>query len=461
LPDAREGREIVLFLEAGMSQDDRDRNFEIALNRHFRATCPDAETLAAYYESGLPSEEMLACKTHIASCSSCQEILAQLAASEKVISQSEAITVTEAQFAKSEAARLPVQTTGGVAARAKQMPRHFVRWRWAAPAGAIAAGLLVWVTLREMNHPAFVPQPPPPIAARSAPANPAANASEQSVKKSAPPGRATAALEYPAPEAKPLPETRKNTNEFAAKALPEISGQQASRIRAGAGEHGKRQIVAAPVRTAPKNPSSPSVSESVAVNAPAAAPAAPQMMINGATAPSAAPSPGPPTPQAAEDKTLAASGALVGGVNVPPTKEEERSNNLKERVLVRAADMVPWELVASPGAKALWHVGGNGSILHSVDKGAHWQAQSSGVTVSLSAGSAPTDQICWVVGQKGTILRTVDGGAHWEKISTPIFSDLGGVQAADAFHAKIWDSTHKQIYETSDAGATWKELPAQ
>src|SRR5262245_30832529 len=87
-----------------MAPDDRDRTFEKALARHFRAgasgsnapagagesappdnPCPNAEILAAYHERLLTPEQMLSFKQHIAGCSRCQEILATLEATDDLL----------------------------------------------------------------------------------------------------------------------------------------------------------------------------------------------------------------------------------------------------------------------------------------------------------------------------------------------------------------------------------------
>lgn len=75
-----------------MPRDDREQNFDKALARHLGSTsaaqgndCLDAETLAAYHERLLDPEEMAHHKAHIASCERCQEILAQLEATDPIL----------------------------------------------------------------------------------------------------------------------------------------------------------------------------------------------------------------------------------------------------------------------------------------------------------------------------------------------------------------------------------------
>ena len=74
-----------------MPRDDREQNFDKALARHLGSSsaaqgndCLDAETLASYHERLLDPEEMAQHKAHIASCGRCQEILAQLEATDSI-----------------------------------------------------------------------------------------------------------------------------------------------------------------------------------------------------------------------------------------------------------------------------------------------------------------------------------------------------------------------------------------
>ena len=102
-----------------MAPDERERNFDKALGRHLRSTagagkaasspagsssnhgsCPDTETLAAYHERSLFSEEMNSWKEHIVGCTHCQTILAQLEATDEIAlqpsAQAEVFTAKEA-----------------------------------------------------------------------------------------------------------------------------------------------------------------------------------------------------------------------------------------------------------------------------------------------------------------------------------------------------------------------------
>ena len=111
---------------------------------------------------------------------------------------------------------------------------------------------------------------------------------------------------------------------------------------------------------------------------------------------------------------------------------------------------------SSPGGKVAWRVGAGGRIERSVDAGASWQAQPSGVSVTLAAASAPSDTVCWAVGARGVVVRTVDG-SNWNPVTTPVEIDLIFVRASseDAATVRAADGTE---YSTSDGGKTWTKI---
>jgi hypothetical protein len=166
-----------------MGHDDRERNFEKALQRHLRqgaardagaaansqaepasAACPDPAMLAAFHERMLSNEEMDAAKAHIAACSRCQEILAHLEATDEVVAeldQEKVLQLREPVLAGSPSQEEEVlQHAASPAAAARPAAalkapqsistgRRATMWRWVAPAAAVAAGLLLWVTTRD------------------------------------------------------------------------------------------------------------------------------------------------------------------------------------------------------------------------------------------------------------------------------------------------------------------------
>jgi hypothetical protein len=177
-----------------MGHDDRERKFEKALERHLRQgaprdagaaansqwdssspACPDAALLAAFHERMLSNEEMDAAKQHIAACARCQETLALLEATDEVVFDAAdaaedverekvvalAGPVLAGSYSQEEeylprAAEPSATARATVASRAPQSisTGRAKMWRWVAPAAAIAAGLLIWVTAHDkLKHP--------------------------------------------------------------------------------------------------------------------------------------------------------------------------------------------------------------------------------------------------------------------------------------------------------------------
>jgi len=115
------------------------------------------------------------------------------------------------------------------------------------------------------------------------------------------------------------------------------------------------------------------------------------------------------------------------------------------------------DLIPTPDNKVFWKLQPPGTLRLTTDGGRTFKLLDTGANANLTAGFAPSSRICWLAGKAGTLLLTTDRGGHWTRISTPITGDLGGVHAADAKHASIWDAANGISYETSDGGATWKQ----
>jgi photosystem II stability/assembly factor-like uncharacterized protein len=93
-----------------------------------------------------------------------------------------------------------------------------------------------------------------------------------------------------------------------------------------------------------------------------------------------------------------------------------------------------------------------------------WQMQDSGTKVSLRGIDSVDGQVAWASGNGGTILKTIDGGAHWQKCTFPdagtdgVTLDFRGVQAFDAWTAIVMASGPDQksrLYRTADGCVTW------
>src|SRR5260370_3672103 len=156
-----------------MPAEGRDRLFENALARHLRAdaaaadhsACLDTKLLAALHGRMLSPEEMIVAKNHRVSCARCQEILVQLEATQNLqdAQNNEAELVVPRASSSSKSGAVVEQAASAPASVPiiqkpldKITPFHARKsllLRWAAPAGAIAAGLLLWIGVREFRRP--------------------------------------------------------------------------------------------------------------------------------------------------------------------------------------------------------------------------------------------------------------------------------------------------------------------
>ena len=94
-----------------------------------------------------------------------------------------------------------------------------------------------------------------------------------------------------------------------------------------------------------------------------------------------------------------------------------------------------------------------------------WQMQESGTTAGLRGIDSVDGTVAWASGTGGTVLRTVDGGAHWMKCAVPDAAkdgealDFRGVQAWDAEMAIVMASgpgEKSRLYKTTDGCTSWK-----
>jgi hypothetical protein len=464
-----------------MALDDRDRGFEKALARRLRAkaggvACPDAETLAAYHERSLAPDEMNAWMQHTAACASCQEILAQLTATDEIPVSAdkqqnaavggshlfEAVYVPEEVLTATAQAAVVSPTAMNQKAAAvvswPQGPKRLraAHWRWLAPSGALAAGLLVWVAVHE-NRPAGLTQPAKTEVAENRPPVP------------------------PAATAAAVPVEREKTEKLA----PASKTAAAAGTRAAAVDELKnRRDKLAPKEVAPPSEGAYAKSDrkdaesDVAVQAPRAAPEG--FSVGGAADASKSkqsvelsaqdreetnlvqlqpstpkPAAGGPAPLAQTDSNMMKKAPPAGAA---PETSLGLSSGLREAPALRMAKSRSPRPVTAPGGKVIWRLGMAGLIEQSTDGGLNWTPQTSGTTADLYLGSAPSEQVCWVIGNGGTILRTTDGGAHWASVASPISQNLSLIRASDALHATVWDSSRRHSFQTGDGGVTWTQV---
>jgi hypothetical protein len=472
-----------------MASDERDRNFDKAIARHLRSaapsadaansaagarshrdSCPGAETLAAYHERSLLPAEMNSWKEHIVGCALCQEILAHLETTDDIPLHSAHAVEDVSKMESQPLAASPSQPVADVPARVRSLRLVArTRWRWLVPAGAIAAGLLVWISLHENQRPALSSSDEIKIAKNQEPPAPeplstgaAGHAALESRPQLTPP-KSAEALDKIASSRRIAPsETLKQSQPYAYSAKvvsPKSPAKEESKLQKDAergavadellsekradldtktvdGALRQREEVQVQAQSDAANAQSQNQANA---NMPRVAGPAPLNQVANAKKLKSAPAPAaPPQPSAG------ASGGVAGF----------SAGAVSEMIIVTSD---PTRIYA-PGAASVWHAGNAGLIEFSPDSGHSWSRQRSGVIVDLLTGSAPSEKVCWIVGRVGAILLTTDGGAHWKLISSPLKDDLGGIQATDELHALIWNLQNKKRFSTSDGGLTWERI---
>jgi Putative zinc-finger len=483
-----------------MPSDDRERNFENALASHLRATssagvpqdpCADAEMLAAYHEGSLPPQQIASLKSHVATCSRCQEVLALLEATDQI-----PIGAVDAPHAAVPVAKSSVHV---LAARKPTL------WRWVAPAGALAAALLVWVAVQENNSGRFAKKAPsvdltPTQIAKEQPASPSPleGSSLSATRKSetAPPDVAKkneslpdafSALDATQPS-QIDPTLRRRQKAFAKEkdsTNAPVTGTGGGSVGgivggvAGAmpkppaplapGQDQKSIVPGAMSQTVTVESANPRVPATDAARSDVAQTELESKSANGKRAkvsrsPAAAPAiaaaaPAPSPAPSSEPSQLNSESAIQDKLPL----EQRNVTNLRaqnQTIELRLANAgVAMVNISAPGGRVSWRIGSAGMIEFSSDAGKTWIVQPSHIVTDLLAGSAPSAKICWIVGRSGTILRTTDGGKHWQKVDPPTQDDFRSVFAVDAHQVTVF--LPNASYQSTDGGATWTKLPPQ
>jgi hypothetical protein len=522
-------------MERVMSSEDREKQFERGLARHLRggspdAACPDAEMLAAYHERTFSQEEMEQWKQHIAGCARCQETLALVESSEVAMREEWPEEVVAAPVYRN-AVMMPAQAAtvskeketvaGGASqvvalkdARSEKNAAARRRiLRWSAPAGAIAALLLLWLGVRhQQNAGTRLAQTERQVAENRNPQgelakderftrNEAKTADEKSAaaiaaKKFAPenysalgkdisPKSALPSMQRPEPSGGPeragasggideaVARNKIAQDKFDKQSQPEratkLSRPSMPRQKGEGIAFGQGTGVAPPP-TSPPPQAAAKIADQSATGAGTA--------VEGGSATFAAgrisPTPKPSKASKAKEEAPASATQTVEVVSAAPamdstsaptqqmTSEARRDLPVNGRNYTELLSLPPGvvsNVIAAPKGKYAWRVAAAGLIEHSSDNGKTWKAQKSGVTVDLISGSAPGEKICWVAGKAGTLLLTTDGGKHWKTVKAPVGSDLDRVQASDAQHARIWSMGNREVYETNNAGLSWAPVP--
>jgi len=454
--------------------------------------CPESDTLAAYHERSLLPEEMNSWKEHIVGCARCQAILTELESTDSLqiqVAEKEedliASTASVGATGKANAAHEEAPAALPEKSRVTPISRG-VRWQWLAPAGAIAAGVLVWVAWHEyrtqVNAPAEIKTakleppaaPPPPVTRDGREAVAADEIARISKDQSAAGGAASA---EPAPQGESLKQFEKaDSRAKVALAKPthsEIPKALESSRPPSDKEAGARPDAALDSLSAAKRSQNQpaqdakagvagAVSQTVEVQT-LTANAQNQQAQQSQLSEQKTSGPNPSRhleKKKAESPPLAYRAAAAQPATPPPPVPAPAAG-FNEDASLRLAGVITPHLISSPNRKVLWRAGHAGMIEFSSDGGASWSRQTSNVLVDLTAGSAPSERVCWIVGRAGTILLTTDAGVHWATVHAPLDEDLGGVRATDALHATIWNLANTKVFETSDGGITWKSAASQ
>jgi hypothetical protein len=446
-----------------MPSDDRERSFENALASHLRAgssagdphgACCDAETLAAYRERSLATEQMATLKAHVTDCERCRQILAHLDATDEIPVAAANLARQEIPAAESNVRVLPA--------------RRPTLWRWVAPAGSLAAALLVWVAVHE-NNAARIPVQATRVdlkqaeTAKNLPASlppltpPSLDATRK--KETAPSGALSALKAAPTSQTAGAPKPplqsllkQEGSSDAGKKSwVAEDSRQMADNSL-------NREVSPAPeqalqARTEALERIQTATADAAKIEAENKAANAKRDALLPGSRQQPAPAAAPAVPSARAQASSEPAGVSGG---VAQQQEIAGMSKFSEKAKMRLANSISEVTIAAPGGTVSWRVGQAGIIEFSRDAGKTWTLQSSGVTTDLLGGSAPTDKVCWIVGGSGTILRTTDSGTHWQKVHPPTQDDLRSVFAVDARQATV--SPANGTYQTTDGGATWNKL---
>ncbi len=358
------------------TKDDRDRSIDQMLRQSFRArggagaadaSCPDAETLAAWADGSLSTSTLATVEAHLSDCSRCQRVVAVLA-------------------------KLP-------ASGSASEPRW--QWglalRWLVPLAASAAAIALWVAVprREAPQPA-VGSLQPAVDSRQS-----AVSSQQSAvdsQQSAVGNQLSAAKEQPA--APPEAPARSTADERAPKREgADAAPEQREALRRDA------------------SPSAPSgtldrVADPASAAQPAGAPAAAALK---ADAVSAAPR--------AEAFAPARQANVIAQEVVSTTPLIRWRLGPRGLLQYSASGGAAWEQLssdvvvdlvagASPSPLVCWVVGRSGTVLLTVD-GRRFSRVPFPATVDLAAVRATDARTAVVTTADGRTFSTADGGSTW------------------------------------------------
>jgi photosystem II stability/assembly factor-like uncharacterized protein len=118
-----------------------------------------------------------------------------------------------------------------------------------------------------------------------------------------------------------------------------------------------------------------------------------------------------------------------------------------------------------------WAAGDEGTIWHTIDGGASWERQATGVRASLRSLHFLNPFTGWAAGREelpgggsvGILLFTADGGLKWQHVRPNALTGLNVVRFIDNQHGFAAGDGSEQaptgLFATTDAGRTWHPVP--
>lgn len=114
-------------------------------------------------------------------------------------------------------------------------------------------------------------------------------------------------------------------------------------------------------------------------------------------------------------------------------------------------------LIVSSNPATRFRILPGGNVQRSADGGATWRSETTGATVTLTAGSSPSPSVCWLIGPNGLVLLSTNGPS-WRRIAFPEAVDLRSVVAVDGDNATV-TTADGRAFTTTDGGQSWSRAP--
>jgi len=392
------------------------------------ASCIDAETLAAWADGALSSDQAQLVETHLADCARCQALMAA--------------------FARTEVAP---------AAVVPFRPKSPVRWLVPLAAGTIAASLLVWVAWPAQ------PEAPVPQMADAREKNATLPAAPAPTFAEPPPPAKETKLDKDKAEAVSKRQQAERRDEAQSKTAPaagRVLGQQGQTGATGATGAATapppaylppppvpppppKSVATPPTVTGatPPPPAQPPVATTTTAAANAAADANARLMSRAETVTLATVIAEFSSPDPALAQPVAGAGGRGGGGGGRGGGAAGAGTRGATSATFRATTPTRWRVLSS------------GAVERSSDAGTSWQPITiDPPTLRITNGSAsPT--ACWLVGRDGVVLLSTDG-TNFTRVTPPAPVDLASITATSPREATVRTSDGR-TFITTDGGQTW------